>query len=69
MSLSTSEKLKVDLQGHTALVTVDNPGTNTWDTESLPALKELVEKLTPIKISMHWYLLAPEINSFPRVQT
>ena len=45
MSLSTSEKLKVEVQGHTALVTIDNPGANTWDTESLPALKELVEKL------------------------
>lgn len=45
MSLSTSEKLKVELRGHTALVTIDNPGANTWDTESLPALKDLVEKL------------------------
>ena len=45
MSLSTSEKLKVELRGHTAVVTVYNPGANTWDTESLPALKELVEKL------------------------
>ena len=45
MSLSTSEKLKVQLRGHTALVTIDNPGANTWDRESLPALKELVEKL------------------------
>jgi len=31
MSLSTSEKLKVELRGHTALVTIDNPGANTWD--------------------------------------
>jgi len=45
MSLSTSEKLKVELRGHTALVTMDNPGANTWDKESLPALKDLVEKL------------------------
>jgi enoyl-CoA hydratase/carnithine racemase len=45
VSLSTSEKLKVELRGHTALVTIDNPGANTWDTESLPALKDLVEKL------------------------
>ncbi len=45
MSLSISEKLKVELRGHTALVTIDNPGANTWDTESLPALKDLVEKL------------------------
>jgi enoyl-CoA hydratase/carnithine racemase len=45
MSLSTSEKLKVEMVGHTALVTIDNPAANTWDTESLPALKDLIEKL------------------------
>ena len=45
MSVSTSEKLKVEIRGHTALVTIDNPGANTWDVESLPALKALVEKL------------------------
>ena len=49
MSLSTSDKLKVELQGHTALVTIDNPGANTWDTESLPALKNLVQKLNDEK--------------------
>ena len=49
MSLSTSEKLKVELRDHTALVTIDNPGANTWDTESLPALKELVAKLNDEK--------------------
>jgi len=45
MSLSTSDKIKVELRGHTALVTMDNPAANTWDTESLPALKALVETL------------------------
>ncbi len=45
MSLSTSDKLKVEQRGHTALVTIDNPAANTWDTESLPALKALVETL------------------------
>ena len=49
MSLSTSQKLKVELRGHTALVTIDNPGANTWDTESLPALKALVAKLNDDK--------------------
>jgi len=49
VSLSISEKLKVELRGHTALVTIDNPGANTWDTESLPALKDLVEKLNSEK--------------------
>jgi enoyl-CoA hydratase/carnithine racemase len=45
MSLSTSEKLKVEIRGHTALVTIDNPAANTWDTESLPALRDLVNTL------------------------
>ncbi len=45
MSLSTTEKLKVEVVGHVARITVDNPAANTWDTESLPGLAELVEKL------------------------
>jgi enoyl-CoA hydratase/carnithine racemase len=49
MSLSTTEKLKVEVVGNTALVTIDNPAANTWDVESLPALKELVEKLNADK--------------------
>ena len=49
MSLSTSGKLKVEINGHVALLTIDNPAANTWDTESLPALKDLVEKLNADK--------------------
>lgn len=49
MSLSNSEKLKVEIVGHTALVRIDNPAANTWDVESLPALKDLVEKLNADK--------------------
>jgi len=49
MSLSTSEKLNVEIVGHTAKITIDNPGANTWDTESLPALQDLVEKLNADK--------------------
>lgn len=45
MSLSTSDKLKVEISGHTAVITIDNPAANTWDTESLPALKSLIETL------------------------
>jgi enoyl-CoA hydratase/carnithine racemase len=45
VSWSSSEKLKVEIHGNTAQVTIDNPGANTWDRESLPALKELVTKL------------------------
>lgn len=46
MSLSTSDKVKVELRGNTALVTIDNPAANTWDVESLPALRDLVGKLS-----------------------
>ena len=49
MTISTSDKVKVEVRGHTALVTIDNPGANTWDTESLPALRDLVEKLNADK--------------------
>jgi enoyl-CoA hydratase/carnithine racemase len=45
MSLSTSDKLKVEIRGHTALITIDNPAANTFDTESLPALQDLIQKL------------------------
>jgi enoyl-CoA hydratase/carnithine racemase len=45
MSLSTSDKLKVEIVGHTAKITIDNPAANTWDTESLPALQDLIGKL------------------------
>ena len=38
-------KLKLEISGHRALVTIDNPSANTWDYESLSGLKELVEKL------------------------
>ena len=45
MSLSRCDKLKVEVSGHTAVITIDNPAANTWDTESLPALKALIEEL------------------------
>ena len=45
MSISQSEKIKVTLEGHIARLTIDNPAANTWDTESLPALKAVVETL------------------------
>lgn len=49
MSLNSCEKLKVEITGHTALVTIDNPAANTWDTESLPAFKSLINKLNGYK--------------------
>ena len=45
MSVSQSDKINVSLDGHIAQLTIDNPAANTWDTESLPALKAIVETL------------------------
>lgn len=45
MSISPSEKIKVTIEGNIATVIIDNPGANTWDRESLPALKQVVEAL------------------------
>ena len=45
MSISPSEKIKVTVDGHVAVITIDNPAANTWDVESLPALKAVVEAL------------------------
>lgn len=41
----STEKLLLEKQGHTAIVTINNPPANTWDDVSLPALKALVEEL------------------------
>ena len=38
-------KLKLEIIDHTALITIANPPANTWDAESLPALKAMVEQL------------------------
>lgn len=45
MITSPSDKIKVTLDGHVAEIVIDNPAANTWDTESLPALKAVVEAL------------------------
>ncbi|MGD8416399.1 MAG: enoyl-CoA hydratase [Pseudomonadales bacterium] len=42
MVASKSEKLKVRNEGHTVVVTIDNPPANTWDGENLSALQSLV---------------------------
>ena len=42
MIQSTTKKLGVEVRGHTALVTIDNPPANTWDAESLGGLQALV---------------------------
>lgn len=41
-----TDKLVVQKVGHTALVTIDNPPANTWDTDSLHGLIELVGHLS-----------------------
>ncbi|MBL4611372.1 enoyl-CoA hydratase [Halopseudomonas sp.] len=40
-----TDKLVVQKVGHTALVTIDNPPANTWDTDTLHGLVELVGHL------------------------
>ncbi len=45
MITSPSEKIRVSVDGHVATVVIDNPAANTWDTESLPALQQVVETL------------------------
>ena len=42
MISSPTEKLVVDVRGHTALITINNAPANTWDQESLDGLAALV---------------------------
>ncbi len=42
MVAQTSDKLLVEKRGHTVLATINNPPANTWDAESLGAMKDLV---------------------------
>ncbi len=42
MLASNSEKLKVHVEGNTAVLTISNPPANTWDEESLAALETLI---------------------------
>jgi enoyl-CoA hydratase/carnithine racemase len=44
-SISPSEKLIVEIDGHIAKLTINNPPANTWDLESLGALSQVVNKL------------------------
>ncbi len=39
----SSEKLLVEVRGHTVLATINNPPANTWDEESLGAMAQLVK--------------------------
>ncbi len=49
MIASETKKLSVEVRGHTALVTIDNPPANTWDQESLDGLETLVGSCTAAK--------------------
>lgn len=40
-----TDKLLMEMRGHTALLTINVPSANTWDTENLLALRDLVLKL------------------------
>ena len=46
---SPTDKLKVEIHGNTALITIDNPGANTWDSDSLPGLENLIGQLNDDK--------------------
>ena len=41
-----TSKLKVEVQAHTAIVTIQNPPANTWDLESLRALPRIIDGLS-----------------------
>jgi enoyl-CoA hydratase/carnithine racemase len=49
MSLSPTAKLKLEIQGHTAVLTLANPPANVFTEESLEALPGLIEKLNQNK--------------------
>jgi enoyl-CoA hydratase/carnithine racemase len=49
MIQSDSEKLKVAMEGHTAVVTIDNPPANTWDQDNLGALERVVGQCNEAK--------------------
>ncbi|MGK9063595.1 enoyl-CoA hydratase [Stutzerimonas chloritidismutans] len=40
-----SQKIQLDMRGHTALLTIANPPANTWDRESLADLERMIGEL------------------------
>lgn len=40
-----TDKLLLEMRGHTALITINNPAANTWDEDNLTALSERVREL------------------------
>jgi enoyl-CoA hydratase/carnithine racemase len=47
-TISPSEKILVEIKGHIARVTINNPPANTWDRESLSALAVIVNRLNAL---------------------
>src|SRR5690554_1163414 len=47
--LQLTDKLVVEVRGHTALLTLNNPSANTWDADMLRGVKQLVEHLNDDK--------------------
>lgn len=42
-------QLQLEIKGHTALITIDNPPANTWTAETLTQLRDLVRELNANK--------------------
>lgn len=40
-----TDKLKFEMHDNTALITIDNPAANTWDSDNLQALEQLIGEL------------------------
>ena len=47
--LQLTDKLVVEMRGHTALLTLNNPSANTWDADLLLGVKQLIEHLNEDK--------------------
>lgn len=47
--LQLTDKLVVQMRGHTALLTLNNPSANTWDADMLLGVKQLIEHLNEDK--------------------
>jgi Enoyl-CoA hydratase/carnithine racemase len=45
MLASPTEKLKLAVEGTTAILTIDNPAANVWDEESLSGLEAIMAQL------------------------
>jgi enoyl-CoA hydratase/carnithine racemase len=60
---STTDKLAVEIRGHTVVVTINNPPANTWDPDSLAGLTQLVHDCEQDK-SVYAMVLVGEGDKF-----